>query len=276
MKKFFSYAGVILGSFVFGLGLNYFIIANGLAEGGFTGLALIIHYLTGWPAGIILITLNIPLLLFGRRRWGLSFIFKTLLSVLTISVTVDLTRDFHFVTHDLLLAALYGGVFSGVGIGIVLRSGATTGGLDIFARFFHERYGVSMGKYFFTFDAAVLILFALLFGPEKALYTLVTVYVFSQVVDRIIEGLNESKAVMIISRSTAALTQAIINHLDRGATILKGYGAYTGRERDVLYVVVGKQELLELKKIVEDVDPHAFVVVNEVYEVLGEGFRKPL
>lgn len=267
--------GVILGSFIFALGLNYFIIANGLAEGGFTGLALIIHYLTGWPVGIVLITLNIPLLLFGWKKWGMRFIFKTLLSVLTISVAVDLTRQFRFITHDFLLAALYGGVFSGIGIGIVLRSGATTGGLDIFARFFYERYDVSMGKLFLTFDVAVLILFAILFGPEKALYTLVALYIFSQVVDRIIEGLNEAKAVIIISRSTAALTQTIINHLDRGATVLKGYGAYTGRERDVLYVVVGKQELLHLKKIVQDVDPHAFVIVNEVYEVLGEGFRKP-
>lgn len=276
MKKALPYIGVILGSFIFALGLNYFIIANGLAEGGFTGLALIIHYLTGWPAGMTLIALNIPLLLFGWKRWGLPFIFKTLLSVVVVSLVVDLTRELRFVTHDLLLAALYGGVFSGVGIGIVLRSGATTGGLDIFARFFHERYGVSMGKYFFSFDAAILVLFAILFGPEKALYTLVTVYIFSQVVDRIIEGLNEAKAVIIISRSTAALTQTIINHLDRGATVLKGYGAYTGRERDVLYVVVGKQELLRLKKIVQDVDPHAFVIVSEVYEVLGEGFQKPL
>lgn len=276
MQKVLSYFGVILGSFIFALGLNYFIIANHLAEGGFTGIALIIYYLTGWPAGMILIALNVPLLLFGWIRWGLPFIFKTLLSVLTVSVVVDLTRGIGFVTHDLLLAALYGGVFSGIGIGIVLRAGATTGGLDIFARFFHELYGVSMGKYFFSFDVIILVLFAVLFGPEKALYTLVTVYIFSQVVDRIIEGWNEAKAVMIISHSTAALTQAIINHLDRGATILRGYGAYTGRERDVLYVVVGKQELLRLKKIVQDVDPHAFVIVNEVYEVLGEGFRKQL
>lgn len=275
MKKLFSYVGIVLGSFIFGLGLNYFIIANGLAEGGFTGLALIVHYLTGWPVGIILITLNIPLLFFGWKRWGMSFIYKTLLSVLAVAVAVELTRQYRFITRDLLLAALYGGVFSGLGIGIVLRSGATTGGLDIFARFFHERHGISMGKFFFSFDVAVLFLFAVFFGPEKALYTLVALYVFSQVVDRIIEGLNEAKAVIIISQATAALTQTIINELDRGATILKGYGAYTGRDRDVLYVVVGKQELLRLKKIVQDLDPHAFVIVNEVYEVLGEGFRRP-
>lgn len=275
MKRALAYLGVVVGSFIFALGLNYFIIANGLAEGGFTGLALIIHYLTGWPVGVVLITLNIPLLLLGWSRWGLPFIFKTLLSVLTISVVVDLTGQFRFITGDFLLAALYGGVFSGVGIGIVLRSGATTGGLDIIARFFHERYGYSMGKFFLTFDVAVLIVFAVFFGPEKALYTLVALYIFSQVVDRIIEGLSEAKAVIIISQCTAALTQTIINHLDRGATVLKGYGAYTGRERDVLYVVVSKQELLRLKKIVQDVDPHAFVIVSEVYEVLGEGFRKP-
>lgn len=276
MRSFFSFLGIVLGSFLFAFALNYFIIANGLAEGGFTGIALIIHYLTGWPAGIILAVLNIPLLVLGGFKWGISFIFKTMFSVLLVSLSVDVLQNFSsgLVTDDLLLAALYGGVVSGVGIGIVLRSGATTGGMDIIARFLHEKYNINMGVVYFSFDLAVITIVAIFFGLEKALYTLVALFIFSQVVDRIIEGLNEARAVIIVSQASVPITQAIINEMERGATLLKGHGAYTGREKEVVYVVVGKRQILQLKKLVQKLDPYAFVTVNHVYEVLGEGFDK--
>lgn len=274
MDVFLSYLGIICGSFIFGFGLNYFIISTGLAEGGFTGVALIIHYLTGLPAGAILAVMNIPPLLLAWYKWGIHFAIKTIISVLVISVSVDILEGIHLTTHDLLFAALYGGVLSGVGIGIVLRSGATTGGLDVIVRLLSGKYGISMGRIYLLFDLGVLTVTALLFGLEKALYTLVTLFVFSQVVDRIIEGINEARAVIIISQSCLAITQAIIKELDRGATIIKGYGAYTGKEREVLYVVVGKRQLLTLKRIVKNLDPHAFVTVSKIHEVLGEGFRR--
>jgi uncharacterized membrane-anchored protein YitT (DUF2179 family) len=262
-----------LGAFIFAFGLNYFIIANGLGEGGFTGLSLVIHYLTGWPVGLIIFILNIPLLFIGLKMWGKEFVIKTLLGVLAVSIAVELTKGISIKTHDLLLGALYGGVFSGVGIGIVLRSGATTGGVDIIARYIHEQKGISMGKVYFAFDFAVLSLVALLFGPDKALYTLVALFIFSKVVDRIIEGFDEARGVTIISGLSQVIAEAIIKEIERGATILKGYGAYTGQEKDILYVVLNKQELLRLKKLIRDIDPSAFIIVSEVYEVLGEGFR---
>lgn len=276
MRSFFSFLGIVFGSFLFAFALNYFIIANGLAEGGFTGIALIVHYLTDWPAGIILAVLNIPLLILGGYKWGISFIFKTIFSVIMVSFSVDVLQNFSsgLVTDDLLLAALYGGAVSGVGIGIVLRSGATTGGMDIIARFLHEKYNVNMGVIYFSFDLAVITIVAIFFGLEKALYTLVALFIFSQVVDRIIEGLNEARAVIIVSQASVAITQAIITEMDRGATLLKGQGAYTGREKEVVYVVVGKGQILQLKKLVQRLDPYAFVTVNHVYEVLGEGFAK--
>lgn len=273
MKSALPYLGIASGSFIFAFGLNYFIIANGLAEGGFTGLALIIHYLTGLPTGGVLLVLNIPLLLLGWIKWGKTFILKTVLSVLGVSLAVDLTSGWGLKTHDLLLAALYGGVLSGVGIGIVLRSGGTTGGVDIIARYINETYGLSMGKFFFLFDFILLAAIGILFGLEKALYTLVTVYIFSLVIDKIIEGIDEAKAVIVISQATMAISQAILGEMDRGATIVKGYGAYTGRDKNVLYVVVGRHQLLRLKKIIREHDPRAFVIINNVHEVLGEGFR---
>jgi uncharacterized membrane-anchored protein YitT (DUF2179 family) len=273
MKKLLPYLGITLGSFIFAFSLNYFIIANGLAEGGFTGLALVIHYLTGWSVGGILITLNIPLFFIGWKFWGKTFVIKTLLGVSAVSLAVDLTSGFRFITHDLLLGALYGGVLSGIGIGLVLRSGATTGGVDIIARLIHEKVGINMGKVYFSFDFAIIFIVAFFFGLEKALYTLVALYIFSQVIDRLLEGGNEARAVIIISGVNQVIAQAIINELERGATILKGSGAYTGKEKNVLYVVISKQQLLHLKKIIRKIDPRAFIIVNSVYEVLGEGFR---
>lgn len=274
MNIFLPYLGIALGSFIFAFSLNYFIIANGLAEGGFTGLALIIHYLTGWSVGKVLITLNLPLFFIGGKMWGKSFVLKTLLGVSAVSLAVDLTTGFNFKTHDLLLAALYGGVLSGVGIGLVLRSGATTGGIDIIARLVYEKTGISMGKIYFSFDLTIISIVAFFFGLEKALYTLVALYIFSQVIDRLVEGGNEARAVTIISGVNQVIANAIINELERGATILKGSGAYTGKEKNVLYVVISKHELLHLKKIIREIDPRAFIIVSSAYEVLGEGFRK--
>lgn len=273
MKKILPYLGIALGSLVFALSLNLFLVANGLAEGGFTGLALLIHYLTKWPVGSILLTLNIPLFLIGWKFWGKTFFIRTLLGVVGVSVAVDLTAGFNFQTDDLLLSALYGGVLSGAGLGIVLRSGATTGGIDILARLIYEKAGISMGKVFFLFDLLVITLVASILGPEKALYTLVALFISSRVIDRLIEGVDEARAVTIISGLNQAIANSIINNLERGATIIKGYGAYTGKEKNVLYVVVNKQELLPLKKIIREIDPRAFIIISNVYEVLGEGFR---
>ena len=274
MKTLLSYLGIVLGSLIFAIGLNCFIVTNGLAEGGFTGLSLVIHYLTNWSIGGILFVLNLPLFVLGWKAWGKEFVFKSLLGVLAISVAIDLTSGISFKTQDLLLAALYGGVFSGVGIGIVLRSGATTGGVDIIARYIFEKTGISMGKVYFTFDLAVIALVAFFFGLDKALYTLVTLYLFSQIIDRFIEGGNEAREVTIISKKDQVLVEAIVYELDRGATILKGSGAYTGKEKNILLVIINKHQLLRLKKTIKEIDPEAFIVVTSVYEVLGEGFSR--
>jgi uncharacterized membrane-anchored protein YitT (DUF2179 family) len=273
LKKLLPYLGIALGALIFALGLNFFIVANNLAEGGFTGLALLIHYLTKWPIGSVLLTLNIPLFLIGWKCWGKQFLFKTMLGVLSVSVAIDLTGSFQFKSDDLLLVALYGGTLSGLGLGLVLRSGATTGGVDIIARLIYEKTGFSMGKTIFVFDLFIIAAVGALLGPEKALYTLVALYISSRVIDRLIEGVDEARAVTIISNVNQAIATAIINNLDRGATIIKGQGAYTGKEKSVLYVVVNKQEVLALKKIIREIDPHAFVIISNAYEVLGEGFR---
>ena len=160
LKTLIAYLGIALGSLLFAVGRNYFIVSTGLAEGGFTGIALILHYLTGLPPGTGIFVLNIPLFFVSWYMWGKTFVLKTLLGVVMVSLATDLTQGLSLHTEDLLLAALYGGVFSGTGIGLVLRCGASTGGVDILARLIYEKKGISMGKIYFLFDLAVLSLVA--------------------------------------------------------------------------------------------------------------------
>lgn len=274
MRKVLGYAGIILGSFLFAFGLNYFIIANELAEGGFTGLALILHYTFGFSVGTTILVLNIPLFLVGLKLWGWDFAFKTVFGVVSVSMAIELTSQLQHHTGDLLLAALYGGVFTGLGLGIVFRSGGNTGGSDIIARLINHYTGVSLGKIMFAIDVVILTLVAILFGLEIALYTLVAVFIASRMIDLVQEGLDEAKAAMIICSNPQEVTKSIIEELDRSATILQGKGGYTGNDKEIVYCVVSKWQLNKLKQIVYKVDSRAFVIITSAHEVLGEGFRE--
>lgn len=274
MKRVLSISGISIGAIIFAFGLKNFIIASNLAEGGFTGVALTIHYFTGWPTGIILFMLNIPLIIISWKKLGKDFFFNTLLGVFIVSFAIDIIPDINITTKDLLFSALYGGVFSGIGLGIIFRSGGSTGGVDIIARLIHDYNGISMGKVFLVFDLIVLSMVAVFFGLEISLYSLVTVYLFSHIVDRIVEGFNHAKAVTIITPSASELAHVINKDMDRGATIMQGIGSYTREQKDILYVIVSKHQLLRLKNLVRQFDPKAFIIVNDVYEVLGEGFKR--
>jgi uncharacterized membrane-anchored protein YitT (DUF2179 family) len=174
--------------------------------------------------------------------------------------------------HDLTLAALFAGVFIGIGLGIIFRYGGTTGGVDIIARLVYKYKGISMGKTMFTFDAVVITLSLLYLSYREAMYTLVAVFVAARVIDFMQEGGYAAKGATIISEKSEEIANKILTEMDRGVTVLKGRGSYTKRERDVLYCVVAKNELPRLKNVIISVDPHAFVAVTDVHDVLGEGF----
>ena len=174
---------------------------------------------------------------------------------------------------DLLLAALYGGVVTGVGLGMVLRNGGTTGGADIIARLFNQYFGIRMGKFYLVFDFFVISTIAFFFGLSIALYSLVAIYVFSKVTDYIIDGLDAAHQALIISENIEKIAQAIDQELERGFTFLKGKG-HLHQDKDIILCVVSKWQIFRLKKLVKKIDPKAFVIVSDVYEALGEGFKK--
>ena len=271
-----DYLTIIAGSAIMALGMVWFLIPNRIAAGGVSGLATVIFYLAGLPVGLVMLIINIPLWLFSIRELGWKSAIRTLAGAAIFSVLTDLFGLFlqEPLTNDPLLAALYGGVLIGIGLGFIFRVRGSTGGTALAAQLLHRLTGVSLGKGLFIFDVAVIIIAGFAFNPELALYGALSLFATSYIIDLIQEGVAASKAALIISNHNAAISQAVLEDLDRGATALHGRGLYTGTDRDILLSVVARSELNHLKEIVYRIDPQAFVIVADVREVLGEGFKR--
>lgn len=267
---------LLTGSLIFAMGINYFAIPSNLAEGGFTGISLLLFYLFGFSPGLVILLLNIPLLFVGYKVFGKQSFIYTILGIASSSFFLEITKNivtwFGPPPEDTLLCTLYTGVLVGIGLGLIFRTGGTTGGVDIIARLVNKFYGWSIGRTMLMFDFGVILSSVFIIGLDMAMYTLVSVFISARVIDFVIEGLNASKAVTIVSNRPQELAGTIVKKINRGVTILTGRGGYTGKTREVLYVVVGRNELPKLKQIVHQIDPLAFVVVNDARDVLGEGF----
>ncbi|GAX89755.1 YitT family protein [Effusibacillus lacus] len=274
MRELTHWAGIIFGAAILSFGINNFIIQNQLAEGGFFGISLLLLYWFKIEFGVSFLILNIPLFYVGYRIFGGKFLIKTFAGVALVSVFSLLIPEnlVPSIPDDKLLAALYGGVVNGIGLGLILRFGATTGGSDIIARIANSKWGYSVGRTLFIIDIFVISIVAVLQGAMVAMYSLVALFIAAKVIDVVIEGVSSSKSAMIISELTEDIANAIHDKLERGTTLLKGRGGYTGQEKDVLYCVVSREEILRVQEIVHDIDPHAFVIVANVHDVLGEGF----
>lgn len=273
-NKIWDYIGVTIGTFITALGMSVFLIPNRIASGGVSGLATVIYYTFGFKVGITMLVINIPLFLLGIKELGMKFIFKTLYATVAFSLFVDLLETFVSPpTRDLLLSSIYGGLVVGLGLGVVFRFGATTGGTDLAAQIIYRYLRISVGQTLLLIDGLVIILAAFVFGIELALYAFLVVFLTSKVIDLIQEGEGFAKAVFIISDYNSQIGKAILQDLNRGITYLEGRGGFSGRSREILLVVVGRSELSTLKNLVRNIDPRAFVMVSNMNEVLGEGFK---
>ncbi|AOZ90259.1 hypothetical protein BK049_17020 [Bacillus xiamenensis] len=275
---------ILIGSAIFSFGLVHFNMQNNLAEGGFTGITLLLYFLFHIDPSISNLVLNIPIFFIGWKMLGRTMFTYTIVGTVSLSVFLAIFQRFQIhmpLQHDLALAALFAGVFIGTGLGIIFKFGGTTGGVDIIARLINKHYQVAMGRTMFIFDACVITISLTYLNYKEAMYTLVAVFVAAKVIDFMQEGAYAAKGAMIISEKDDIIQKKITEEMERGVTILKGVGSYTKQERNVLYCVVPKNELAHLKSVVTSVDPHAFVSVSDVHDVLGEGFtldehKKPL
>lgn len=276
-RDLLDYAGIFAGVAITALALDWFLIPNMIAAGGASGLATVIHHLTKLPVGLLMVLINIPLFLASVRTFGRHFGAKTVFGTALLSILIDLVAIMlpEPLTQDPLLASLYGGVLTGVGIGLTFRFNGTTGGTDIAARLLKKYTSLSVGRALLFIDMAIIILAGLVFRqPDLSLYALITVFVTSKAIDLILEGEDYARAAFIITKDPADIVQNIFAVLGRGVTTIEGRGAYTGTDRQVLLCVVSRAEQSRLREIVEATDPKAFVIITSASEVLGEGFME--
>ena len=277
MKTLLWFGKIIAGCVIFSAGFAMFLEPNNLNAGGVTGLALMIAHVTRFgTVGMFSLLMNLPLFIIGGIKVGKKFFVGSLVGMALSSVLLDAFALLPHPDTEPMIAALYGGVLCGIGLGIVFSTGASTGGSDIVVRLLKLKYeNVPIGTINIIFDATVVILTGLVFWDvSKALYSGITIFVSGQVIDAVVYRFDYSKVALIISRAHEDIAREIGIKLDRGATYLHGQGSYSGNEMKVILTVVKKQQVAELKRLVMEIDSDAFVVVQEAHQVLGEGFSR--
>ena len=263
-----------LGIVIFSLAYPMFLIENDIAPGGVSGIAIILNHVAGLRIGLMTFIFNIPLFVVGFRQRGKHFIISSFIAMTATSLLIDTLR-IDTLTRDPLLAAAGGGVIIGAGLGLILRSNATSGGTDMAAALLHKKFPIlSVGGILMAIDCAVIIAAGIVFEPQAALYAMVTVIISTRVMDQIVEGFDTAKAFFIISDNYADISGAILEKLERGVTLLPSRGAYSGAEREVLLCVVTRTQIQAVKRIVHEIDPRAFMIIADAREVVGEGFTK--
>jgi len=278
---FRDYGLIALGALTQAVGLRLFLVPAQLASGGVSGIAQLVHHFTGWPIGLMVFIGNVPLFLLGWRfLGGQRFATRTAIAILAYSLAVDALLWLPFfpangLTDDIFLNSLYGAVVSGVGYGLVYRARGTSGGSDILARILNHWRNVTMSQSYLMVDSAVILAAGFIFGWKQALYAIVTLYVSGLVAETVLEGSETARTAMIVTSQPQAIAEQILTHLERGVTVLSGTGAYTGAQRPILYCVVSRSEIAQIKAIVQETDPQAFMVIGIAHEAIGEGF-KPL
>ena len=274
-----DYALVLAGALLEAIALRLFLVPANLASGGISGISQLINHYTGWPIGLMVFIGNLPLFLLGwRYLGGRRFVVRTAVAVAAYSLFTDLLLVVPFfpkkgITNDLVLDSLYGAVAMGIGYGLVYRAQGTSGGSDILARILNRWRGIPMTQSYLMTDTLVVLAAGFVFGWQRALYALIVLYVSGLVVDGTLEGAGTVRTAMIITGQAEMVAERILSEMERGVTILNGTGAFTGAERCVLYCVISRPEVQQLKTIVHDTDPKAFMVIGQAHEALGEGFE---
>ena len=271
VQKFFF---LIIGALMVAVGLEIFLIPNSVIDGGIIGVAIILSYLTKLPLGLFIFFLNLPFLVVGYNYIGKTFTFTTLFSVSCLAVFVNFFHPIPEITHDVLLASVFGGIILGLGVGTIIRYGGSLDGTEILSILITRKSAFSVGEIVMFFNIFILGSAGFVFGWDKAMYSLIAYFIAFKMIDVAIEGLDESKSVMIISDFPDKISEVIQARLGRGVTHLYGKGGYTGDEKELLYCIMTRLEIAKLKSIIDDIDPGAFVAIENVHEVMGGRFKK--
>lgn len=256
------------GAFIAGFALEGFLIPNNMIDGGIVGISIMLSYITKANLGLLILCINVPFIFLALKKLGKLFVVQTLYAIAMLGLSVNIFKN-HHATDDILLATVFGGVVLGIGVGIVLRNNAAMDGTEILSIRLAKKFGFSIGEIIMFFNIFIYTAAGFLFGWDKAMYSVLVYFICYKVIDIVLEGLNESKSVTIISEKSEDLGTNIMQKLDIGITYLKGRGGYTGLEKDIIYCVVSRLEMAKLKELIKSVDPMAFIAVESVHEVEG-------
>lgn len=269
-----KYLVLIVGSLIYSAGLEIFLVPNNIIDGGVVGISIMASYLTGIPFGVYMLVLNLPFLYLGYKQIGKTFAISTIISIIALSIFSEFLEPVPRITEDYFLAAIFGGIIAGAGVGLVIRQGGSLDGTEITAIILDRKTSFSVGEVVMFFNLFILGAAGFVFGWDKAMYSLVAYFIISKMIDVVLKGLDESYAVMIVSDEYEEIADALMHRLGRGVTYLHGQGAYTGDDKQVLYCVVTRLEVVKLKEIALEKDETAFVTINPVHDIVGGRFKK--
>ncbi len=274
IRGIYRYSFLFLGSILAAGGLEIFLIPNRIIDGGVVGISIIASYLSNLPLSLFIMLLNLPFLFLGYKQIGKTFVFSSLFSMASLSVWVSVFHPVPGFTNDVLLAAVFGGIILGIGVGLIIRYGGSLDGTEMVAIIINKRTAFSVGQVVMFFNIFILSSAGLVFGWDRAMYSLIAYFIAFKVIDVTIEGLDEAKAAIIISEKGEEIAEAITARLGRGVTFLAGCGGFSRSQKTILYSVVTRIEISKLKSIIYDKDENAFVTINDVSDVMGGKHKK--
>ena len=269
-----KYLLLTLGAIVYAAGLETFFVPNNLIDGGIVGVSMMISYLTDTPLSVFVVLLNIPFLYLGYKQIGKTFTISTLYSIVVLALAIHYFHTTPNITYDIFLATIFGGIVVGLGVGMIIRYGGSVDGTEIVAIISDRKTELSVGETVMIINLFILSSAGLVFGWERAMYSLIAYFIANKVMDLVISGLEESKGVMIVSDKSDDLAETLLARLGRGVTILHGEGAYTNEPKRILYTVVTRLEVAKLKAIVKEKDPSAFLSIYNINDVVGGRVKK--
>lgn len=269
-----KYALVLIGSILFAAGLEFFLIPNKILDGGVVGISMIAQHYMNLPLGVFIVILNIPFIYLGYKQIGTSFTIASIFGIITMSIFTSVFHPYPPLITDPFLACIFGGIILGLGVGLVIRSGGTLDGSEMFSIFATKKLPISVGEMVLIINVIIFIVSGFVFTWESALYSMISYFIAAKVMDTVIEGINESKSVMIISKEYRKISEEILKELGRGVTLLKAEGGYSGEETKVIFCVITRIEEARLKEIVTSIDKAAFLSIGNISEVAGANFKK--
>ena len=272
--KFFTNILVItIGAIVAAFALESFLVPNSIIDGGIIGISMILSHITNFNLGLLIILINAPFIILAFKKMGGRFVFQTAYANIILAVALNYFHHYK-VTNDTLLATVFGGIILGTGVGLILKNAASLDGTEILSLLISKRFGMSVGEFIMGLNVFIYLAAGKVFSWESAMYSILTYFIASKVIDTVMEGLNSSKSVRIISDEAGTIGNALIEKLDISVTYLKGIGGYSGMDKDLIYCVISRLEMPKMLDIIKEIDPKAFVSVVDVHETYGGRFRK--